>query len=404
MKFNYTITTKKGKLKKGVIEAPTEADAERSLLEQDLIVVSIQKERKGIRVPAAIPIIGRISTPERIFFTRHLAGLIKAGVPLKEGLETIREQTKSSGFRTIINDLIESISGGHTLSASFARHPKNFDQLFISIIEVGEKSGTLEENLRYLSLQLEKGWDLRRKFIAAMMYPAIIFIFAILVAAGLIIFILPKLLPVFSSLDVELPITTKILIAIARFFENYGILSVLALVVAIFILRALAIIGPIRYVISRVFLVLPIFGSIIKNLNLALFSRTLGTLLRSGVSIVESLDIAAASLGNPVYQGKIKKASTFAKEGRSLGAGLEKDKAFFPVTLSKMIAVGEKSGNLEETLEYLAEFYEKEVDNLTTNLSNILQPILLIVVGVVVGFIALAIITPIYKFTESIGR
>lgn len=405
MRYSYTVTTKGGRIRKGIVEAPSREDAENSLLEQDLEVISIKRNgsKKGLS-KLSFSFRGRISTTDRIFFVRHLAALIKSGISLVESLEVIRGETPSASLNSIIKSIIASINNGNSLSNSLSRHPKAFDGLFVHVVSVGEKSGTLEQNLEYIALQLEKARDLKRKLIAAMIYPAIIFSLAVVVASGLIIFILPRLLPVFASFDVELPITTKILIGISRYFQNFGLVTLFGIAGLAILLRALASFPPIMFVLSKITLFIPILGPIKKNLNLAFLARTMETLTRSGISVVEATEIAGDSLGSMVYRSKLRSFSAELKEGRRLGNIFEKEKFFFPISFSRMVGVGERSGRLEESFLYLAEFYEKEVDNLTTNLSNVLQPILLVVVGFVVGFIAIAIITPIYKFTESIHR
>jgi len=404
MKFSYTARTKKGELKKGSIEASSRSDAESSLLEQDLVVVSVEKHKTRAGGLLRISFLGGVSATNKIFFTRHLTALIQAGVSLLEALEVLEGETKSSSFKAVLSDMIASINNGNKLSYAMSRHPRVFDRLYVHVVAIGEESGTLQENLEYIAVQLEKARDLQRRLIAAMIYPAIIFSLAIVIAAGLIIFILPKLLPVFASFDVELPLTTKILIGISVFFRDYGFYVIGAMFGGVVFFRLLSVLSIVRIVTAWAMLKVPVFGSIVKNLNLALFSRTMETLIRSGVPLVESIEITGDSLGNFAYRNKIHSFSGAIKEGWGLGKIFEKEKVFFPVTFSRMVKVGERSGKLEESFHYLAVFYEKEVDNVTDNLSNILQPILLIVVGLIVGFIAIAIITPIYKFTDSIRR
>lgn len=350
------------------------------------------------------PGIGGISSAQKIFFTRHLAALLKSGVSLLETLEIILSETAPRSLKTVLRDMMKTINNGNTLSYALSRHPRVFDRLYVHVVKVAEESGTLEENLEYIAVQLEKARDLKMRFIAAMIYPAIILSLAIVIATGLIIFILPRLLPVFSSFGVELPLTTKILIGISLFFRDYGIVSVGAFLGSIAFIRILASVGPVGYLVARSVLFLPVFGSLTRNLNLAFFARTMETLIKSGVPMVDAVGIASDSLGNAAYRKTIHSFGAYIREGRGLGDAFGKEKTFFPVIFSRMVSVGERSGKLDESFHYLAVFYEKEVDNVTNNLSNVLQPVLLILVGFVVGFIAIAIITPIYKFTESIRR
>lgn len=403
MKFSYTVRTKNGKPEKGTREALSREEAEKALLKEHQLVLHLT-EKRSASVALALPVFGGISSTDKIFFAKHLSVLLRAGVSLIEAFEIIASETASARLKGIVRNLINAINNGSTLSNALRRHPKAFSRMFIHVVAVGEESGKLEENLEYLAGQLEKMRDLKRKLIAAMMYPVIIFSFAIFVASGLIVFILPKLLPVFASFNVELPLTTRILIGVSSFFKIYGIWVAVGLGGVSILLRIVAVISPVAHVVSRASLMFPIFGSITKNLNLAFLARTMETLIRSGVPMMEAADITAETLGNMVYRRKLKSFSAKIAGGKGLGKIFEDERRLFPITFSRMVSVGERSGKLEESFKYLAEFYEKEVDNLTTNLANVLQPILLIIVGVLVGFIAIAIITPIYKFTESIRR
>ncbi len=391
-------------MKKGVIEAPRREEAEESLLEQDLTILSLRDNAPSTMRQFGIPMIGGVSSSQRIFFTRHLAALTKSGMSLVEALEVIGEETSSSSFRKMLRDLIAAITNGSTLSYALSRHPKIFDRFYVHVVEIAEESGTLEENLEYIAVQLEKTHDLKRRFIAAMIYPAIILALAVVIAGGLVVFILPKLLPVFSSFDIELPLTTKILIGISVFMQDYGLVTLFGVVGGVILLRLLSAIGPVGYLTARMTLLLPVFGPLVKYLNLTFFARTMETLIKSGVSLMNAVEISADSMGNAAYRKKTRSFLGHIREGRGLGDAFRKEKTLFPVMFSRMVAVGERSGKLDDSFHYLAVFYEKEVDSITTNLSNVLQPALLIVVGLVVGFIAIALITPIYKFTGSIRR
>lgn len=405
MKFFYTVTTKEGAVRRGVIEATSRREAEDALRAQGLGVIVLEgKSRVSVSTSRLFSFFGKISAVEKIFFTKHLALLIKSGISLKESLDTLREQSGSRAMRRILDSLIRSVEGGESFAASLSRHPGGFNQLFINIIRVGEGSGKLEENLQYLARQLEKEYTLKQKIIAAMIYPGIILTLALFIAAAMVLFVLPRFLPLLKSLRIELPLTTKILIAISEFSQDYGLISLFVIAGIIIAFRFFVALPVVHFIVSGILLKLPLVGKMTRFLTLASFTRNLGTLLKSGVPILEALDITSRTIGNAVYRKKLSALLREIEKGESIGENLGRDPVFFPPTLSRMIAVGERSGNLDETLEYLADFYEKEVDNLTTNLSDIIQPFLMIIVGIVVGFIALSIITPIYKFHESLRR
>jgi len=341
----------------------------------------------------------QISTIDKVFLANNLSVMIRAGLPLREAVATLQEQTRSKVFKKILEDIIKRLDNGETLANSLARHPRSFNQLFINIIKVGEASGTLEENLKYLATQLEKSYDLHRKVKGAMIYPLLVLTSTFVLGGALAVFILPKLLPLFKSFDVALPLPTKILVWVTETIQNHGVLIFGGLIGFIILFTLLSRLKQVKKVNHKILLRTPLFGRISRSNNLAQFCRTLGVLLRSGIPVVQGLEVTSQTLRNMSYKNALETTSSEVQKGKPISDYLKTENFLFPVTVSKMIEVGEKTGNLEQTLIHLAEFYEKEIDNVTKNLSNILEPILLIVIGLVVGFIAIAIIMPIYKLT-----
>lgn len=339
---------------------------------------------------------------DKTLFAKHLAIMIKSGLPLRESILILSEQARTKGFQRVLENVLKQLDNGRSLAVSLKKHGRIFNPLFISMIEIGEASGTLEENLKHLALQLEKSHDLRRKVKAAMIYPCIILVSTIGLGTALSVFILPKLIPLFRALDVKLPLATKILLFIINLIQNYGIFIILGLASLIVISVLLSRLKPMKRCFHRFILVLPIVKSISRNVNLAYFSRTLATLLKSGIPIVNAMQITSGTLRNIIYQEALQKVSVFIQSGQVIGKNLKAP--LFPKITSRMIGVGEKTGNLEESLFYLAQFYEKEVDNATKNLSIILEPILLVLIGLIVAFIAIAIITPIYQLTRGLRK
>lgn len=343
-----------------------------------------------------------ISHLDKLLFAKHLAMMIKAGLPLREGVATIQEQTRSRKFKRILSNVIKRLDNGEPLAESLAQHNKVFSDLFVNMIKTGEASGNLEKNLEYLAEQLEKSYILKRKVIAAMIYPAVILFSTFILGAALAIFILPKLIPLFKSLRVTLPLSTRILLLVTELIQNYGLFVILGIIVFFILALLFSRLKPVKTVNYYILLKLPVAGTISKNLNLSLFSRTLGTLIKSGVPIVEALDISADTLSNLIYKKEVKQVSLKVQNGKQVSTYLKTKPKLFSATFSRMVKVGEKTGNLEESLLYLADFYEKEVDNTTQKLSTILEPVLLIIIGLIVGFIAISIITPIYQITKGL--
>ena len=343
-----------------------------------------------------------ISHLDKLLFAKHLSVMIKAGLPLREGVVTIQEQTKSRSFKKILEDVIKHLDNGETLADSLSRHGKKFSDLFVNMIRMGEESGNLENNLEYLAEQMEKSFTLRRKVIAALIYPAIILVAAIGLGTALSVFILPKLVPLFRSLKVDLPASTRFLLWFTELIQNYGLYVLGGIIAVIIFLALISRLKPVNLVNHTVLLKIPVAGSISRNYNLALLSRTLGVLIKSGIPIVEALDITSSTLSNLVYSNQVKEVSLRVQKGKQMSSYLKIKKNLFPPTFSRMIEVGEKTGNLESSLAYLADFYEREVDNTTQKLSTVLEPFILIIIGLIVAFLAISIITPIYQLTRGL--
>jgi type II secretory pathway component PulF len=346
---------------------------------------------------------GGVSLVEKALFAKHLAVMLKSGITITEAL-TISADSAKGKMSQILEQVGESVASGNTLSDSFARFPKVFDGLFINTTRAGESSGTLVESLENISTQLEKEKELSSKIKGAMVYPMVVLIAAFLLGLALAFFVLPKITPLFEGLKVDLPFTTVWLIKFSHFIQNNGLSFFLSIIGATALLVWLA-----RQKFSRPFthmllIKIPIIKNIVLNANISRFARTLATLLRSGVRIDESLDIVKGTVGNFYYRKALERVSRNIRTGSRLSNNLELAPELFPILVTKMVNVGEQSGKFEETLTYLAEFYEDEVDTATKNLSTAIEPALLIFIGLVVAFLALSIITPIYNITGNIQR
>ena len=344
----------------------------------------------------------RVSLQDKILFCRHLSIGLKSGMTLLNVLKMIRNQPHSNFFRKIMDSLITDVTNGVFLSKSLEKFKSTFGGLFINIIKVAETSGTLPENLNYLAQELRKRHELQSKVRGALIYPIIILVVTIVIATSMIIFVFPKLLPLFASLKVELPLPTKILLFIADFLTDYGLWFFLGLVIFLGAFRLSLRLKSFRFLLHRFLIFLPLFGKVMVNLNLVNSARTLSLLLRSGVKIVEAINITSDTITNLVYKREFTKSSEVVRKGEFLSKYFGKKKKYFPTIFVNMVEVGENTGNLTDNLNYLAEYYEGEVDDFVRNLSGIIEPIMLIFMGVIVGFIALAFITPMYKLTQGL--
>ncbi|MBU1167646.1 type II secretion system F family protein [Patescibacteria group bacterium] len=346
--------------------------------------------------------IGHIGLTSKTLFTKHLSVMLKSGLTLNEALDIAADQSQSK-MKKIVEDLRDQVIAGSSFADALKRHPKTFAKFFVSVIGVGERSGTLVKSLEELADQLEKDYQLKLKVIQAMLYPIIVLIAVVIVGTGISIFVLPKLKTLFEVFQGELPMSTKILLFIVDLFSKYGLIVIPAMVVGFFVLIFVLRSKPVRPFSHALLLKIPVVGGFSKDLNLARFNRNLGVLMRSGLPVTDALEIVAGVLSNEVYRRKTLKILAGVKAGKSINQVMGPMKHIFPKITSRMIGVGEKSGKLDEVLLYLAHFYEGEIDKASKNLSTVLEPILLIVIGLVVGFVMIAIMTPIYNLTNLVA-
>ncbi len=354
------------------------------------------KEKKEIQL------IKRVKLVEIVNFTKHLSTMLRAGIPIDEGMETLVEQTSNPYFRHVLNTALEDIKNGQTLSESLEKHKNAFSHFYISLIRISEESGTLDENMNFLADQLNKAYVLKKKIQGAMLYPSLIIVAAVGMGGFISMFILPQLVEFFDSFEVELPLTTKILLFIANFMGQYG-LFVFGGLFALIIGLSFAIKNPkIKLLWHKLLLKIPIVGKIIALDQLAKFSRNLGVLLRSGVPISKSLSVTADTLSNLKFRNIVKTIEDAVNSGSTIHEVLlNSEYKEIPAIFITMVKVGEKSGTLEESLLYLGDFYEAEIDDFSNNLTTVIEPFLLLSIGLAVGFIAIAIVTPIYELTGS---
>lgn len=345
----------------------------------------------------------RIPIQDRINFARHLALVIKAGLPTFEGLKIISQQTESKLLQKVILELIDDVSSGKFLADGLQKYEYLFGSFFINVVRVGESSGTLAKNLIYLAEELRRSKELQGKVKSAMVYPMVILCATIAVSGFLTFFIFPKLIPVFGSLNVQLPITTRILLSSLNFLKQFGIYLLVGIIAAIIGLRILIRdVVPVKYFFDRAMFFLPVLSDLVVNVNMVNLTRVLGLLLKSGVKIVEALEITANTFGNLVYKRLLIESEAGIKQGGELGVYLASHKRFFPPLVSGMVRIGESTGNLQDNLEYLAEYYDGEVDAKLHSLTSLIEPLMLLLMGLLVGFVALSIITPIYSISQGI--
>lgn len=357
-------------------------------------------KRNGEWIKERLP--KKLSTAEQVFFIKRLSFLICADIPLLESVQLISEQTTSKRYKKTLTIVIEKLSNGHS-SRSLSFTKGAFDQFVINLINVGETTGILSENLIYLSEELKKKQSLRRKIIGACVYPVVVLVATFGIVSFLIVYLFPKIMPVFMSLHMKLPLSTRIVIVFSNAIRNYGLYILLLVIVFV----ALTVWSIKKYEFIRIFsdrnvLRLPFFGSLLKTYAIANATRTLGLLLKSEVSIHEALVIVAGISSNVQYKNQFLVASNVVRRGEMVSNSFRKAPYLFPEIVVQIVSVGERSGALSNSFMYLSDFYESEVENFTKNLANLIEPVLMIVMGLLVGFIAISIISPIYGITQNL--
>mgnify|MGYP002760280165 CR=1 FL=1 len=339
-----------------------------------------------------------VSNKQILFFTKNLSIMLQAGSTLSEALEVMQQQGEGK-LEQIVKDVKDKVNKGFEFSQALEEYPDTFSNTYISVLKVGEKTGSLGKNLKYLVEQLEKTQSLKKKILGAMFYPAVVLTGGLLVTLGIIIFILPKITGLFKSFDVELPWTTQLLINISSLFQNYGLLMGLGITAFVILLVWVLKQDFVKPFTHWLILKTPVVKTISKHFNLIMFFRTLSILLKSGITIDEGLKTCSQTVQNIKYRNFLEKAYNEVNAGDSLTHVMKQREDLFPVTNIQIISVGEDSGTLSDSLEYCSDIHEEELDDLTKNLSDILEPILLILMGLLVAFLAMSIITPIYSIT-----
>ncbi len=347
-------------------------------------------------------IIGGVPFTEKVGFAKYLSVMLRSGLTVHEALAVVSESTRGNMHR-IVGDIVNVVDGGETLAAALSRHPKIFSPLFVNIVKAGEESGTLSENLQHLAYQLDREKQLRTKVKSSLFYPALILSATLVLGLALAYFVLPQLVPMFVGLRIELPWTTRVVMQFATLMQEHGGLVVLSVFASILFLSWFLRRRLVHPITHFIILHIPVLSRLVRSNNLARCGLTLGTLLKSGIPITEAFRITRDTIDNFYYRRALRKVMERVESGYSLSAELAQyDKRLFPRFVTSMVSVGEASGRLEETLLYVAEFYDAEVDGTTKTMSTLIEPILLLGIGLFVGILALAIITPIYEITGNV--
>ena len=402
MDFEYTARTKTGTIQKDVMTAFNEKAVADALRNQGLIPTSITEFHPGVKFDAIFSGLQRVKLIDKITFIKNLAVMLKAGLPLSRCMKILTTQTPNAKFRKILLQISHQVESGNSLSDSMGNFGNVFPPVFISMVRVGESSGTLETTLSYLGDQMQRDYDLVSKAKGAMTYPIVIMIALVIVGFLMFTFVLPKLTETFEDFGTELPFMTKVVIGLVNIIAGNALFIFLGMIAfaAAFIYWRKTPAG--RQILHKLVFYIPLISGIVIKINVARFVRVFASLIKSGMPIVESLEVASKVVENIYYQRTIADAASRVKIGSPLTMAFKKQPDLFPNLVVEMMEVGEESGTTDTVLMEVAAFYEQEVDQTMKNLSSVLEPVLMMIIGGVVGFLAVALITPIYNITQSV--
>jgi type IV pilus assembly protein PilC len=399
--YSYAARGRNGKVQKGKLDAASRSELKEKLKSRGLTLDPSSIKEKG--VGSVKKLTGKkVKSKELLIFTRQLAVMVNTGLPLLQSLDILAEQSESEHFSVIIGDVANSVEGGETFSDALLAYPRVFPELYVSMVRSGEASGELDGVLVQLADYLEASAELRRRVKGAMTYPVAAFSIILIISAGLIVFVVPQFEKIFSDMGAPLPAPTQLLIAVSAWLRSWRILIVFGAIIAMIIgYRVYNATESGNYNIDAWKLRLPIFGLLMRKVATSRFTGTLATLTRSGVPILQALDIVEATAGNKVFAKVIREAADGVRNGESLADPLSRS-GEYPPMVTRMIAVGEKTGALEQMLFKISEFYDQEVKAMVDSLTSLLEPILIVCMGVVVGGIIIALFMPIMNLSTII--
>jgi type IV pilus assembly protein PilC len=384
----------------GEVTFDTQEEVLNYLRKKKLIITSVQEKPREIKLKLSMRT--RVSTKDLAVFTRQFATMINAGLPLVQCLEILAKQTEKENFRRVISDIMHEVESGSTLAEALGKHKNVFDQLYVNMVESGEAGGILDDILMRLATYIEKAEGLKRKVKSAMMYPMVVLVVALGATTFMLLFIIPTFAKMFSDFGGQLPLPTQIVLALSNLLRNFwwaigGTLLGLALG-----FRQYYRTDSGRTVIDKLQLKVPVLGEVLRKASIARFTRTLGTLIKSGVPILTGLEITARTAGNKVISASVLKTRASIREGETLANPL-RECDVFPAMVVQMIAVGEETGALDEMLRKIADFYDDEVDTAVETLTSVIEPIMIVFMGLIVGGMVVAMYLPMFKLVAVVA-
>jgi len=398
--FVYTGRTRGGQTVNGEMEAATRAAVIARLRTQQIAATNVRTKPKDITFPG---FGGGVDEKEIVIFTRQFATMIDAGLPLVQCLEILASQQENKIFKKALVAIRQSVEGGMTFAAALKQHPKVFTSLYANMVEAGETGGILDTILNRLAAYMEKAMALKGKVKSAMIYPSTIVTVALVVVVFLLVFVIPTFKTMFEGFGAALPLPTEIVLMISNIVRKYFLYAVAVIIATIVSLRMWYKTPGGKLAIDSFMLKTPVFGLLIRKVAVAKFTRTLGTLISSGVAILDGLDITARTAGNRVVELAVQRTRASIAEGKTISEPL-KASGVFPPMVVQMISVGEATGALDTMLGKIADFYDDEVDTAVANLTALLEPMLMVFLGIVIGGVVVAMYLPIFKLVTVVGK
>lgn len=402
-KFSYAGRSKDGKSVKGTMEAASESAVMANLRRQGIQANKVKAAGKGLDMELNISFLQpKITTKDIVVFTRQFATMIDAGLPLVQCLDILSSQQENKTFKTVLTQVKEDVESGSTFADALKKHPKAFNDLYVNLVAAGEVGGILDTILNRLAAYIEKALKLKKQVKSAMTYPTTIVGIALLVIAVILVFVIPAFEKMFADFGGALPAPTQVVINISNFVQDYILVIIGAIVFIIFAFKKIYATEKGRARIDDLALKAPVFGILIRKVAVAKFSRTMATMISSGVPILDGLDIVSKTAGNKTVEKAINQVRISISEGKTIAEPL-KESGVFPPMVCQMIEVGEQAGAIDTMLSKIADFYDDEVDDAVGNLTSMMEPLLMLFLGTTVGGLVIAMYLPIFKLAGTVG-
>jgi len=400
--FAYVVKDKAGKTHNGTLETDSRNSLIEQLWKQEFVIISIEERQQG---KISLLKVGqpKVKTVQLVVFSRQLATMVESGIPIVSALDVLSDQLEDRSFKQTLQRIRDDVEAGASLSEATGRHPRIFSDFFVNMLRAGESSGHLDEILDRVASYLEKVENLQRKVKASLFYPAFVSVLAFGITTFLVVVIVPKFKEIFTSLGGQLPMPTLILLGISDFMRKFLVIEIVGFFLLGVACKTYVSTPAGRFWLDRLTLQAPIIGKLMQKVVIARFSRTLATLVKSGVPILSSLEIVAKTAGNKVVERAVIEARSSIKEGENIADPLARSKVFPPM-VTRMISVGEKTGELEKMLTKIADFYENEVDAAVTALTSLIEPLVIAILGVVIGGIVVALFLPVFQISTLVGK